>query len=125
MIVHVCQWELSPPDRFSVSAIDPVSREGELIYSIHSSLFFYLLHISTPSSTSTSSVVFRNVLMWPHFHFGEGLFFYFFFLRRPQAPCLTPLLLVDCIYELNIKICSLACTFLLSLFFTPPRRNFL
>lgn len=23
-----------PPDRFSVSAIDPVSREGELIYSI-------------------------------------------------------------------------------------------
>lgn len=23
-----------PPDRFSVSAIDPVSREGELIYSV-------------------------------------------------------------------------------------------
>lgn len=60
-----------PPDRFSVGAIDPVSSEGKLIYS---------LHISTPSSAS--NVVFRNVLMWSHFHFGGGLFFP---RSRPQA----------------------------------------
>lgn len=46
MIVHVCQWELSPPDRFS--AIDPVSRKGELIYSIHSSLFFFIYSTFLP-----------------------------------------------------------------------------
>lgn len=63
--VPVCETVgAQPPDRFSVGSIDLVSSEGNRIY---------LLHISTPSSAS--NVVFRNVLMWAHFHFGGGLFF--------------------------------------------------
>lgn len=64
--------------------------------------------------------LFRNVLMWAHFHFGEGLFFP---RSRPQAPCLTPLRLFVCIFELNIKS-AFASSFLLLPLFNSPHLQF-
>lgn len=132
MIVRVCQWELNPlTDSVSVPLILSHAKASLFIQSFRDTHLHcmkilaasvYLLHISTPSSSS-STVVFRNVLMWAHFHFGEGLFF--FQRSRPQAPCLTPLHSVVCIFELNIKISCLACSFLLLPFFTFSSSSFL
>lgn len=89
----------TPPDRFNVGAIDSVSCEGELIYSVlwrhthwlyeNSSRLFPSLNISTPSSWS--AVVFKNVLMSVcAFPFG-GVDYFFFPKIKATGPRLTPL----------------------------------
>lgn len=81
----------------------------------------YFIFFYSTSSSSLTTVVFRNVFMWAHFHSGEGLFSP---RSRPQPPCLMPLHWVVCTFELNIKICCPVCSFLPSPF-TSARLRFL
>lgn len=98
-----------PPDRFSVSVIDPVSSDGVLIYSVLSRRTLALFKNPAASFFPATFPQLPLLLLW-RFHCGHISILtrdYFIFppsKSRPRTPRLTPLRLsFFCISESNIK----------------------
>lgn len=114
MIVCVCQWELSPlTDSVSVPLI-PSQAKASLFLQSFRDTHLHCMKILVASfiySTLPFLLLWCLGMFSCRFHFKEGSFSSRS-RSRPLAPCLTPPHSVVCIFDLDIKFCCLACSFL-------------